>query len=529
MDVNQLISDLNEKYKDNEYMLQRIQHHIISLPNLLDNEKKRHDERVARFNELLMAQDNFHQIFLSKHQYYYMPHNNTYYKYDGKTYNVCKDDDIHYMLLSTITDEGKLLQWKHKTKQIIIKKIKERSLFQSTPETFTIQNVLSLLQPMFNQKKDIKYFLTVIGDCILKKENDNLLYFVSPTLKKFVTLIDSIAYFVTGNCILNSFITKYHDSHKLNSYRLLRANDNQGQLLPNINDIGIDLLCVAAHYSERYGCSDAYLRDTFEEDDDLVTHAWFFRNRSIEHIIDHFLQQCITPTTTDTCISWKSMHYIWKLYLTMLNVPNMLYAFQLQEILVSKLQTHGASDGGAIVFTNVTSKYLPDVSLFLNFWTNHITVVSGTADEYEYEVDELLSLFKSVDRKHGQFTEQDIVKMVCHYFSPAVEVIDNKYVTNIKCNLWSKHVDAFEFLLQYQQGMKSSDVISDDAVIDDVVSFDELYQCYIAFFHAKSKAEKQQHLIMSKQFFEKILTTVLEPYLVYDRFVSLDEEWCLKT
>ena len=166
------LTDLYNKYKDSPYMLNRLQTYITNLPNLLDGENKKYEERVSRMNELTMEQDNFFKVYLSKHQYFYMPYNNIYYVYDGKTYSIIKDDDIHHHLLSTITDEGKLMAWKHKTKQTIIKQIKERSLFKSVPETYTIQNVLGFLQTIFETRTEAKYFLTVIGDCVLKKNTN---------------------------------------------------------------------------------------------------------------------------------------------------------------------------------------------------------------------------------------------------------------------------------------------------------------------------------------------------------------------
>ena len=113
------IRELFKKYKDDEYMFNRLQTHLENLPSVLDQENKRHIERILRINELNTEQENFYKVFLSKHRYYYMPYNNIYYEYDGKTYKIVKDDDIHHNLLSTITDEGKLIQWKHKTKQNI--------------------------------------------------------------------------------------------------------------------------------------------------------------------------------------------------------------------------------------------------------------------------------------------------------------------------------------------------------------------------------------------------------------------------
>ena len=243
--ISVIINELFTKYNDNVYMAHRLETHLLNLPNMLEQENKKYDERVSRFNELTLEKDNFHKVFLSKHQYFYMPYNNIYYEYDGKTYKIIKDDDIHHRLLSTITDEGKLIQWKHKTKQNIIKNIKERSLLKSTPETYTIQNVLGFLQTVFQTKTEAKYFLTVIGDCLLKKNIDNLMYFVSPTIKKLVLMIDSIGYITTGNSIMNNFITKYHDSHNLSLYRLMKINESVNTLSHEIvkdvlNNIGID-------------------------------------------------------------------------------------------------------------------------------------------------------------------------------------------------------------------------------------------------------------------------------------------------
>ncbi len=526
--IAELINELNVKYKDNPYMLQRLETHLFNLPNTLEQENKKYDERVSRFNELTLEQDNFYKVFLSKHQYFYMPYNSIYYEYDGKTYKIIKDDDIHYQLLSTITDEGKLIQWKHKTKQNIIKKIKERSLFKSTPETYTIQNVLGFLQTIFQTKTESKYFLTIIGDCILKKNNDNLLYFVSSNLKKIITLIDSIVYVTTGNSIMNNFITKYHDSHKLNSYRLIKTNETTNSLSIDIvkevlNNIGIDLFCVATHYSERYGNADNYLNTKVETE--IKNYVLFFVQNSLQSIVDEFVEQCIVETlVSESNITWKNMHYIWKLYLSNLNIPNMIYSQQLQEVLMTKL-TH-KNDSANVIFTNITSKYLPNVSSFLSFWDKHITITNDPNIDDEYEIDELMSLYKNHDKKISQLTDTNMIKMICHYYSPQVEVIDNKYITNIKCNLWSKNEDVNEFLQDYKFHKFTNLVKIGLNPNIDIISFDDLYQSYKNYVTAKSVVEQKVNLIVSKQFFEKYLTNQLQEFIKFEKFVS--SEWLTK-
>jgi hypothetical protein len=530
-DIAQIINELNIKYNNNPYMLQRLETHLFDLPDILERENKKYNERIIRINELTLEQDNFYKVFLSKHQYFYMPYNSIYYEYDGKTYKIIKDDNIHYKLLSTITDEGKLIQWKHKTKQNIIKKIKESSLFKSIPETYTIQNVLGFLQTIFNTKTESKYFLTIIGDCILKKNNDGLLYFVSSNLKKCIMLIDAIVYVTTGNSIMGNFITKYHDSHKLNLYRLIKTNESTNSLSIDIvknvlNNIGIDLLCVATHYSERYNNADNYLN--IKNEINIKNYVFYFVEKSLETLIDEFISHSIESVSSslqETDITWKNMHYIWKLYLSNMNIPNVSYSQQLQDILTTKI--NNKNELGNIIFINVTSKYLPNVSLFLSFWEKHIIItkdsnIDSNIDD-EYEIDELMTLYKFYDKRSTQLTDSNMIKMIRHYFSPNVEVINNKYITNIRCNLWCKNDDIQDFLTLHKSNIINDCLTNLQDTSATLISFDELYHSYKIYFNAKTKIDNKIYLIVSKNYFEKFILTQLSKYIKFEKFVS--SEW----
>ena len=540
-DQSQTIATLFEKYKDNPYILQRLQLYLTNLPTILETDNKRYEDRISRINELTLEQDNFYKVFLSKHQYFYMPYNNIFYEYDGKTYKIVKEDDIHHHLLSTITDEGKLMAWKHKTKQNIIKQIKERSLFKSVPETYTIQNVLSFLNTIFETKTETKYFLTVIGDCILKKNVELtsgsgaiLMFFVSSNIKKLISFIDSIAYITTGNSIMSNFISKYHDSHHLSQYRLLKTNDHFNSIATDLikdvlNKIGIDLLSVAAHYSERYHNSDQFLI-SLPQEDPIKEYSMFFSLNTTNKIIDEFVSQCIEPVSINENIynlSWKNIHYIWKLYLSSINVPNMLYSSNLKILLKERLSftentticVVGSSD---VTFTNVTSKFLPRVSSFLSFWEKHIIISIASAEyyDYEYEIDEIASLYKLTNKTSVNISDKEMIKMIWHYFYPQVEVIDNKYITNIRCNLWSKHDDINDMLTNYK--LQKNILLVDKTTL---ISFDELYQNYKLYIQAKVFVEKSFHPVVSKHFFEKFLLHYLAEYIKFDKFVS--SEWLL--
>ena len=216
------------KYKDDEYMTQRIYNHIVNyLPNTLDNEMKNHEKRIIRNNYLTNEQQLFIQVFLSKNKYFYLPNNNFFYEYDGEKYLIVKEDDVIHKLLSSISKDRVLLQWKYKTKSNIIKQIKDRSLFSSIPETDTIQKVLNVLYPSFFPSKNFaKYFLTIIGDNILKK-NSNLIFLVSQKMKQFLNELDNVAILSIGNSNTTSnFMSKYHENHTYENCRLIKINES---------------------------------------------------------------------------------------------------------------------------------------------------------------------------------------------------------------------------------------------------------------------------------------------------------------
>jgi hypothetical protein len=130
-------------------------------------------------------------------QYLEKNNKNSFYYYDNITYKLIKEDNIQHKLLSSISKDRTLMDWKYRTKINIIKQIKSRSLWKSIPESITIQNVLNLLYPsIFSCKDHAKYFLTLIGDNILKKNTGDLIFLTK-------TIFFSIAFDVKINFYVN--------------------------------------------------------------------------------------------------------------------------------------------------------------------------------------------------------------------------------------------------------------------------------------------------------------------------------------
>jgi hypothetical protein len=374
-----VLIEINNKYGSNQYVMGRLQNYINNLPTLLENDLRQYEQRIERNDELTNELELFKKSFFVSNKYYYLPINNTFYEYDGKTYSVISEDNILHNLLSTINNEGKLTQWKYKTKSIILREIKERQLFNSIPESYTIEKVTNLLQEMlFTNKQEAKYFLTIIGDGLLKKQTDNM-YFVSSNVKEFLNYFNELLFAITHSYSYNSnFISRYHNVHDITNYRLIPEKDGV-ILMTDFNKLVdkyyIDILCVASYFSKLYDSAENYI--ITETKDNLHNYVMFFKNKSINTIIEDFVKTCITKldnnnnnnnnnndTITDSTISnyyisWRNMLKIWDKYLTEINIPNFIRNDSLKEILKLMLNTsYHINEGDEQVFIGIISKYL---------------------------------------------------------------------------------------------------------------------------------------------------------------------------
>ena len=501
-----IVDKLYEKYKDNEYMLQRIYNHVyLYLPNTLENESKNHEKRQNLNSYLSEEQQIFIQVFLSKNNYYYLSNNGFYYEYNGKDYFIVKEDEIIHKLLSSISKDRTLLQWKHKTKANIIKQIKERNLFTSTPETDTIQNILNALYPtFFSSKCAAKYFLTIIGDNILKK-NSELIFIVSPKMKPFLEELEAVSISSIGNGYTSfKYVTKYHENHSFNNCRLLKLNDNYSNEYWReiLKKIGLNLLCVAAHYSNRYINSDNFINT--RSDDELTNYTNTLKNTSQNDLIDKFIDGFIQKTTDDFSIEWKNLHFIWKQFLSNNNLPNVVFSNNLKNYFKLKFQFDEEKDS----FIGITSKYLPVYKDFIEFWNNTILIYTSSDFENELEIDEISSLFKMWSKSKNVLTEENIIKVLKHFFSS--EIIEDKYVLNIVSTIWNKSNDIENSILYIKEQIKENHKLS-------LISFDDLYNYYQQFCSNSSVK-----FVVSKRYFEKYLYFKFSDYIVYEKFIKIE-------
>lgn len=466
--ITEAIDLLCEKYKDDPYMISKTENFICNqLPLVLQNIEKNHADRVQRIEDLTAEQDAFIQSFLTNNRYFYASSTENFFYYDGLNYASITEDEVLHNILSSISRDRQLMSWKYKTKSAIMKRIKENHVYSCIPESATIQSVLNVLSPaIFSSKMEAKYFLTVLGDNIMKK-NDSLIHIMDPAAKLMISSLNSMCQIWFGTNLNQSFKYKYHQDHSYSNIRLISANGNidkswtQTSVGLNHKVIvagGLDLLFVACHYSNRYSSSDNYV-SKYSNDDVMIDKTFYLKNISPETLMNTFISEYITvsPVESSTEITWKNMLYLWKHFLEAKQLPSVVITGKVKSFMSQKLEAN--YDIEIDVFKGVSSKYLPTVCQFLKFWDE--TMISDET-EPEIEVSELATLFKQWSHTLN-ITEKQVVNILKHFF-PDLEIDQEKYIYKMRSKMWDKQVDIM-MAMDDMKDKNSQSVSSYDAYV----------------------------------------------------------------
>ena len=501
--INDTINILCEKYKNNAFMSGKTQSFICNqLPIILQNIEKTHEEQVQRITEMNAEQDIFIQGFLTSNHYFYASTTENFFYYDGINYHNVTEDEILHNVLSSISRDRTLMSWKYKTKTAIMKRIKDNAIFTCIPESATIQIVLNSLHPaIFATKTEAKYFLTVLGDNILKKQNDAepLIYLINQSAKSFVDYLNGICQMWFGVNLNQSFKYRYHTDHPYSNTRILYSNANSANT-DMIRSNGINLLCVACHYSNRYQNSDNYLIK-YSNDAGLMEYAFFLKNATPESLASMFLNEYIVVSSSSASgslkpVSWKNMLYLWKHFLESKKLPNAMGQTKLKNILTVMLEQNYLEDGDC--FVNISSKYLPTINKFLQFWEE--TMVYDET-EPEIEISEIATLFRQ--HTSNSISENQILNILIHFFPDLeIEIDQDKYIYRMRSTLWDKQVDIMMAMddLRDKIGAESFATI---CVYDS-------YAHYCNYMNGRGKRRPSNGtlttpMLVSKQYFEKYI------------------------
>ena len=325
-------------------------------------------------------------------------------------------------------------------------------------------------------------------------------------MRKFLDELETVGMSSIGNgYVAYKFVIKYHENHTFNNIRLIRMNENFAneywrELLKRI---GLNLLCVAAHYSKRYSSSDNFLNT--QSDEELTNYVYTLKNTTQNGLIVKFVNSFIDKTTDDFRIEWSNLHFIWKQFLSTNNLPNVIFSKYLKNYLKGIIQFDEETDS----FIGITSKYLPVYKDFIQFWNETIQMSVPSDFENDIEIDEISSLFKSWTKNKSVLSEENIIKIIKHFY--ICDIVENKYILDVVSSIWNKSTDIDNSFPFIKEQLKETYSLS-------LISFDDLYKYYNEYCNLNNIK-----LIVSKRYFHKYLYFKLFDFIVYENFIKI--EW----
>ena len=499
------IKILLEKYRDHPSILAKIEEFI---ENTLPKQIQSFMEREKRQETLTAYMESYINTFFSDPttQFYYIATSNIFIHYTCGHYKIITEDEVWHTILSDISSKKVLMDWKYKVKTKIVKLIREQNIFHAIPESTTIQHILNFLTAtFFNTKEQAKYFLTCMGDSILKK-NLGFIHFIDPKYKSFISNIQDCCYFLFNNTItpIESFKYRYHE-HTYSTCRFLyfdRAPSFDQYWHQFLKSYILDIIIVSCHYSNRFLNSDHYITH-YCHDIAVQDYTLYLKDKTETQVAQEFLTSYIITQdgNNNLNISWNNMYFLWKQYLMTKHYPNFIFKETLKVILMNKL----SFDTKKSAFINVSSIHLKYVRFFTEFCDSTISDASNG----NFEIGELCSIYKDwlkIHHSRERYLQEHKMIALLQYFYPKYIITEQKYINNISCSLWDKKQDIQESIAYIK---KNGGAVGSQ-------SFYQMYKLYC------DTVKKIPHAYtVSKKYFESVIRIIIpSTYVLGDTIIE---------
>lgn len=404
-----MVEELRLKYKDNEFMLAKLDHYIERLPLWMQSVEEDHIKKVSEKHELQQKRDEFVIEFFKRYEFYYIVSSDTYVQRIDQEWRIVREYDIVHILNQHISKELSLSRYK--LIHSILKRVKDTPLYSSaTPYTTTM-----IVHQIPMRKEYAKFFLTIVGDILLNKKI-NEVYYIDSSYKQFLKYVYQEVYRLTQKSICDVFKYKYHD-HRYENCRIL-----YGKCSAFKECCMFDFINAAVHLSTKYGSSETYIHHP----ESVIQHEVLFLTRHTpETLLQYFLDTHTIPTP-EKHITYKDMFFLWKIFLKQKGLPFVITHQNFKTLLTSL----GKCEADMCMHCSPSTQ--ADILKIKHFWDTHIQ-----SDDNEYELNEIVMLYT----QHEKTTlSVDILKDMIVLEYPAVS-IHGDTVSNITCSLWNKTDD----------------------------------------------------------------------------------------
>lgn len=367
--------------------------------------------------------------FFSENNIYYVQTSELYISYQKHQYAVLTENDIIHIILKNLNVYPMNTPLKQQIKYKIQKKIKERSIYNVIPDSVTLQEMISFLHPLlFPTKNGAKYFMTILGDMIMKKTN--LYYFLDPSMKPFIQKLQKMVSLYLCSNQFSNIKFKYYEHDPVLS-RILKTNIINMNYLRCDENLYLNLIFSSIHYSNRFQNGDVFLEDITNQQ--LRQDVMWIKEVKKENVLHEFIDSYFYSSATD--IHEKDVLFLWKLYLKEKNRTN-IFQKSIQEDLSQFLVYHSP------YYKNISSMRMPYVKKFTQFWNKYIY---DDTSEYYLELTEILSMFMETHPKYTDMNEHKIKDMIQYYY-PETVIVENRFVNYKGCLLWNKKEELQQFI-----------------------------------------------------------------------------------
>ena len=448
-----IIRTLLHDHRENQSVLDKLDAVITGIPAVLVNHDRIMCEREERSVKRKKDQTEFKAEFLETNPYFYVACVSRFFYYDGVHYTIINEDDIQYNLFTCLSENKTLNSVKYRTQADTIREIKKtRTILNTIPESATVQFVMNGLSPvLFTRKADLKYFMIVVGNLILK-QHQTCVHFVHPRCKPTMTFIEKAVMDTVGVNVSDNFKIRYHHNHPIEKCRLVRMNttlEHNQALNGFFKQYCSDFISVCCYYSRRYKTEDEYVNRLRAKES--KKYILYLATNSVSSILKGFRDEHFESASADQVISGKNMTFLWKWHINNKKIPNLLSVGSLREGLAQMLPYDKERD----VYTHVECGFLGGVAAFVAFCGSSDTVVTGSDDGGdELDVSELIDVYHDENPKSEPIEESVFDVMVRHGLV-SFKMKNSKTISGASCVAWDKRGEVMKDIVAYRASVQS--------------------------------------------------------------------------
>lgn len=376
-----------------------------------------------------------------------------------------------------------------------MKYIKEKcSIYENIPDSETIQYIVEGLTPaIFPDRNYAKLFLVLLGDILLKKYNmdERPIIFTRLCLRDFIQDINKFTNVYFSHIGYTSFFKyKFNEEYHSNSIcYVLPCNNVNMDCLNYTSQFKVNMICVSIYFSNRYDIAEEFIKSISDKTEiyDSIMYLKYLNKKDIyDEFTSMYLQKCDEQNTGSTGkIRDKDILFLWKKYNQ--DIDRIVNGFSnVNEFLVGLYEYCDQTYKPNTELLGYVNIYEQQIQCFKEFWdTNFI----HDEEEFYFEIEEILHLYKKHNPDTRSIINEQFITNMIHLNFMQYEIINNKVIHNLKCNLWNKKGELTEFI----------DSLSNKSKISKNSNFNVLYTKYLRY------RKNDIGLKISKKYFIKFM------------------------